>query len=151
MPLATLLLPFAALLAAMVLPVQAAINAQLSRALGNPVAATACSFASGTILLILLTLVFFRDLPPLSQIAKIPVWLFLTGGALGVVYLIGNVVLVPRLGAATVFVFAIAGQLTMALLLDQFGLLGLAVREISLGRVAGVLMVLAGAVMVRTL
>jgi transporter family-2 protein len=109
------------------------------------------SFASGTVVLVVLTLVFFRELPPLSQIGKIPLWLFVTGGALGTVYLIGNVVLVPRLGAATVFVFAIAGQLAMALLLDQFGLLGLAVREISLGRVAGVVMVLAGAVMVRTL
>ena len=151
MPLATLLLPLAALVAAMVLPVQAAINAQLARGLGNSVAATACSFAAGTTLLILLVLVFFRDLPPLSQIARIPPWLFVTGGALGVVYVVGNVVLVPRLGAATVFVFAIAGQLTMALLLDQFGLLGLAVREISLGRVAGVVLVLVGAVMVRTL
>jgi bacterial/archaeal transporter family-2 protein len=149
--LATFLLPLCGLLAAMLLPVQAAVNAQLARALGNPVAATAVSFGAGFCLLVLLCLVVFRELPPLAQIARIPPWLFFTGGTLGVIYLVGNVVLVPRLGAATLFTFAIAGQLTCALLLDQFGLLGLAVREISLGRVAGAVLVLVGAVMVRSL
>jgi transporter family-2 protein len=151
MSLASILLPLCALLAAMVLPIQAAVNARLSMALGNPVAATAVSFGAGLCLLVLLCLVFFRHLPPAGEIAKIPWWLFVTGGSLGVVYLVGNVVLVPRLGAATVFTFAIAGQLTCALLLDRVGFLGLAVREISLGRLAGAVLVLVGAVMVRTL
>lgn len=146
-----ILLPLCALLAAMALPVQAAVNAQLARALGNPVAAVAVSFGAGLILLVLLVLTVFRDLPPLSEVGRIPAWLFFTGGSLGVLYLIGNVVLVPRLGAAAMFSFAIAGQLMAALLLDRIGFLGLAVREISVGRLAGAALVLVGAVMVRSL
>jgi transporter family-2 protein len=70
---------------------------------------------------------------------------------LGTIYVIGNILLVPKLGTAVLFAFAIAGQLLAALVIDQYGLLGLAVRELSLGRIAGVAMVLAGAVMVRVL
>jgi transporter family-2 protein len=152
MRLAALLLPLCALAAAMVLPLQAAINGQLARALGgNPIAATAVSFASGLVVLVVLTLTFARDLPPASELARYPLWLFVSGGVLGTIYLASNVILVPRLGAGTVFTFAIAGQLVSALLLDRFGVLGLAVREISLGRIAGAVLVLVGAVMVRSL
>jgi transporter family-2 protein len=44
---------------------------------------------------------------------------------------------------------AIAGQLAMALLLDRIGAFGLARVEISPARVAGILLVLAGAYLVR--
>jgi transporter family-2 protein len=64
---------------------------------------------------------------------------------------VGNVFLVTRLGAATLFSFAIAGQLLAALVLDRFGLLGLVARELTLGRVAGAALVLVGALMVRLL
>jgi transporter family-2 protein len=151
MSLSSVLLPLCAVLAAMALPVQAAINSQLARALGNPVAAVAVSFGAGLVLLVLLVLTVFRDLPPASDIVRIPPWLFVAGGSLGVLYLIGNVVLVPRLGAAAMFSFAIAGQLTAALILDKIGFLGLAVREISVGRLAGAALVMVGAVMVRSL
>jgi transporter family-2 protein len=151
MSLSSVLLPLCAVLAAMALPVQAAINAQLARALGNPVAAVAVSFCAGLVLLVVLVLTVFRDLPPAGEIVRIPPWLFVCGGSLGVLYLIGNVVLVPRLGAAAMFSFAIAGQLTAALLLDKIGFLGLAVREISVGRLAGAALVMVGAVMVRSL
>jgi transporter family-2 protein len=151
MSLTNVILPLCAILAAMALPVQAAINAQLARALGNPVAAVAVSFAAGLALLVLLVLTIFRHAPPAAEIVRIPPWLFVAGGSLGVLYLIGNVVLVPRLGAAAMFSFAIAGQLTAALILDRIGFLDLAVREISLGRIAGAVLVLIGAVMVRSL
>ncbi|WP_406855851.1 DMT family transporter [Alsobacter sp. KACC 23698] len=147
----TILLPLVALLAATALPVQAALNAQLARGVGNPILAGAISFAAAAILLAGIVGLFVRDYPSAEQWSRVPLWLFVVGGALGAVYVCANIVLVPRLGAATLIAFAIAGQLIAALLLDQFGLLGLAMREISLGRVAGVALVLVGAVMVRVL
>jgi transporter family-2 protein len=146
-----LIFPLLALCAAMVLPVQAAINAQLARGLGNPFAATAISFATGALAMGILTLLVSRELPSFAAIAKIPLWVIFAGGVLGTIYVIGNILLVPKLGTAVLFAFAIAGQLLAALVIDQYGLLGLAVRELSLGRIAGVAMVLAGAVMVRVL
>ncbi len=58
-----LIFPLLALCAAMVLPVQAAINAQLARGLGNPFAATAISFATGALAMGILTLLVSRELP----------------------------------------------------------------------------------------
>ncbi|GGH07452.1 hypothetical protein GCM10007036_02320 [Alsobacter metallidurans] len=147
----TLLLPLIALLAATALPIQAAINAQLARGVGSPIVAAAISFAAGAAVLALVAVVLVRDLPPLGEIARTPLWLFVAGGALGTLYVTSNVVLAPKLGAATLFSFAIAGQLLAALAMDQFGLLGLATRELSVGRIAGAVLVLAGALMVRLL
>jgi transporter family-2 protein len=45
--------------------------------------------------------------------------------------------------------FVVAGQLVGALVIDRFGLFGLAMREMSLGRLAGAALVFAGALMVR--
>jgi transporter family-2 protein len=45
----------------------------------------------------------------------------------------------------------IAGQLFTALLIDRFGLFTLAERGLTLGRVSGALLVLVGALMVRSL
>ncbi|PSC05060.1 hypothetical protein SLNSH_10740 [Alsobacter soli] len=145
------MLPLAALLAATALPLQAAINAQLARGVGSPILAAAISFAAGSVVLALVAAVFVRGLPSVGEMMKTPLWLFVTGGALGTLYVTGNVILAPKLGAATLFSFAIAGQLLAALVLDKFGLLGLAVRELSLGRVAGAVLVLVGALMVRLL
>jgi bacterial/archaeal transporter family-2 protein len=147
----TLLLPLIALLAAMALPIQAAINAQLARGVGSPIVAAAISFAAGAAVLAAVAAVLVRDLPPVGAMLKTPLWLFIAGGALGTVYVTSNVVLAPKLGAATLFSFAIAGQLLAALAMDQFGLLGLAVRELSVGRIAGAGLVLVGALMVRLL
>src|SRR6478672_8604097 len=118
----TLLLPLVALLAATALPVQAALNAQLARGVGNPILAGAISFAAAAILLAGIVGLFVRDYPSAEQWGRVPLWLFVVGGALGAVYVCANIVLVPRLGAATLIAFAIAGQLIAALALDQFGL-----------------------------
>lgn len=151
MSLSSLFLPLVALCVAMVLPVQAAINAQLARGLGSPFAATALSFASGAAAMTALTLVLLRGLPPAEAFSRTPLWVLFGGGVLGAGYVLGNILLVPRLGAATLFSAAIAGQLLAAMVIDQYGLLGVAAREISAGRIAGVALVIVGAVMVRVL
>jgi len=42
-----------------------------------------------------------------------------------------------------------AGQLASALVIDRFGLFGFGLRDLSLGRIGGVGMVIAGALLVR--
>ena len=58
-------------------------------------------------------------------------------------------VLVPRVGAATYLSAMIAGQLLASVVIDHFGHMGLAVREITPGRVVGVVLVLAGMAAIR--
>jgi transporter family-2 protein len=45
--------------------------------------------------------------------------------------------------------FLVAGQLMAGMVLDRIGFLGIAVREISLGRIVGAVLLLAGALLVR--
>lgn len=129
--------------------IQAPINAQLARGLGSPVAAAAFSFLSGAIVLgiISIALTRFNGLT-LDWKAPAP-WLFVTGGMLGGFYVTLSTILIPRMGAAALMAFLVAGQLMAGMVLDRIGFLGFAVREISLGRIAGAVLLLTGALLVR--
>ena len=70
---------------------------------------------------------------------------------LGAIYVTVNLVLAPRIGVAAIMALGIAGQLFAALLIDRLGLFELMERGLSVGRVSGALLVLVGALMVRTL
>jgi len=129
--------------------VQAPINAQLARDLGMPVAAAAFSFLSGTIVLGIIAVVLVRvqDIS-LDWQAPAP-WLYVAGGMLGGFYVTLSTILTPRIGAAALMAFLVAGQLLAGMVLDRVGFLGMAVREISLGRIAGAVLLLAGALLIR--
>lgn len=129
--------------------VQAPINSQLARGLGLPVAAAAFSFLSGAIVLGLATVVVTRG-QGISLDWKAPSpWLFVAGGILGGAYVTISTILIPRIGAAALMAFLVAGQLVAGMLLDRIGFLGMAVREISLGRLVGAILLMAGAVLIR--
>ena len=129
--------------------VQAPINAQLARGLGLPVAAAAFSFLSGAIVLGIISIVVTRfDGIALDWKAPAP-WLFVAGGVLGGFYVTLSTILIPRIGTAALMAFLVAGQLMAGMVLDRIGFLGIAVREISLGRIFGAVRLLAGALLVR--
>ena len=140
-----------ALLAGGLIALQAPINAEAASRLGHPLTAAAMSFLVGTTALIVLMLVFARDGTNLAAFKSLPLYMLVGGGLLGAVYVTVNIVLTPRIGVAALMALGIAGQLFTALLIDRYGLFGLAERGLSLGRVSGALLVLAGALMVRSL
>ena len=129
--------------------IQAPINSQLARGLGLPVAAAAFSFLSGAIVLGIITLATTR-LQGISLEWKAPApWLFVAGGVLGGAYVTISTLLIPPIGAAALMAFLVAGQLLAGMLLDRIGFLGMAVREITFGRLTGALLLMAGALLVR--
>jgi transporter family-2 protein len=75
--------------------------------------------------------------------------MFLVGGCLGAAYVTFAIILTPKLGTAATMAFIVAGQLSAGMILDHTGSFGLAVREVSLGRVAGAVLLLAGALLIR--
>lgn len=129
--------------------IQAPINAQLARGLGVPVAAAAISFLSGAIVLGLVTYFTTRSQGLVIDWKAPAPWLFVAGGALGAVYVTSTVLLTPRIGAAALMAFLVAGQLLAGMLVDKAGYFGVAVRELSMGRVVGAMLLLAGALMIR--
>ncbi len=71
-----------------------------------------------------------------------------TGGFMGAFFVASAVVIAPVLGAGTMMCWMIAGQMAASILLDHFGLIGYAVRDASPMRIFGVLLVVAGAVII---
>ncbi|WP_242222962.1 DMT family transporter [Shinella zoogloeoides] len=131
--------------------IQAPINAMLGRGLGMPVAAAFISFFAGALLLALVVAATTAFEGRSPDWRGPDLWLYIAGGALGTVYVTTAIYLTPRIGAAAVMAFAVSGQLLAGILLDRIGFLGMAVREISVGRVAGAGMLVAGALMIRFL
>lgn len=129
--------------------IQAPINAQLGRALGMPVAAAMVSFAAGAVVLALVSIVFSRVDGAIPDWRAPAPWLYFAGGCLGSVYVTAAILLTPRIGAAAVMAFSVAGQLTAGLLIDRIGFMGVAVRELTAGRIVGALLLCAGVVMIR--
>lgn len=130
---------------------QAPINAQLGRNLGVPIAAAGVSFVAGAVLLWAIAFIY-------SHVAHTPInfgapapWTFVAGGVLGAFYVFSNIMLTPMIGAAAVMALSVAGQLMAGMFLDKVGFLGMAVREISVGRVAGAVLLVTGALMIRML
>jgi transporter family-2 protein len=130
---------------------QAPINAQLGRNLGVPIAAAGVSFVAGAILLWAIAFIYSHVVDtPINFGAPAP-WTFVAGGVLGAFYVFSNIMLTPMIGAAAVMALSVAGQLVGGMFLDKIGFMGMAVREISVGRVAGAVMLVAGALMIRLL
>ena len=127
---------------------QAGVNSQLTRAVGHPVLAAAVSFAVATAALTLTSLVVAGPWSGLASAAHAPWWAW-CGGLLGAVFVVTAAWLAPTLGASTLLSVAIAGQMTSALVLDHYGLVGFPQRPFSAGRAVGVLLLVAGVVMIR--
>jgi len=133
------------LLAGMAQAVQAAVNAQLRAAVESPLWAALISFAVGTAGLCVLVLVG-RAPVPVHWPSRAWVW---SGGLLGVLYICTAILLVPRLGAATMLGLFVAGQMTAALVLDQYGWLGVPLHSAPAGRLLGAALVVAGVFLLR--
>jgi transporter family-2 protein len=80
-----------------------------------------------------------KNAPPIS-------W---TGGLLGAFFVTAVVFIVPRLGVAMTFSLIILGQMLATLPLDHYGFLGVAVKEINVPRIIGVVLIIIGAIIIR--
>ena len=139
-----LLLAALGVLAGSLLSVQAAINARLGRGLGHPVLAATVSFSVGLAVLVAGAVLSGAALPTRAVAAQVPAYAWFAGGLLGAGYMTANILLTPRLGTAAVMSLAIGGQLVAALLLDQFGALGLSARPVGVERLVGAALLLGG-------
>jgi transporter family-2 protein len=119
------------------LALQVGMNAQLRKVLQSANLAALISFLVGTVALVALMLVTRTALPSRDSLAAVPAWA-LFGGLFGAFYVAISTIVAAELGAASLLALALVGQLTMALVVDHFGWLGLPVNPITLTRLAGV-------------
>ena len=128
------------------LALQGPINSHLGKTIGNQQAAF-FSFATGTIILAVIAGLVRGGYGQIAEARSLaPVYLI--GGVLGACYVSCVIVTVRTLGAGGIVAATIAGQLTMGVLIDQFGLLGLDKDPISLSKAAGVVLLAEGTLLV---
>ena len=137
-----------ALVLGAILPVQAAINTRLGKTVGTPAAAAFVSFAVGTVALFTYLLLTRQFNWQTAALVQAPWWIWI-GGLLGTFYVAGIVALLPSLGTVLTFSLVIAGQTIAAVVIDHFGWLNVAIREVSPGRILGIILLIAGVVLVR--
>lgn len=132
-----------ALFSGILIPLQAGANAALGRSLGHPLWAALVSLAVSTICILPALLILRVSAPTLDGVSREPGWIWV-GGVVGVIYVVAAIIIAPKLGAASFMTTIIAGQLLGSLAVDYFGLVGFAARTITLPRIAGVLLVVMG-------
>lgn len=123
-----------AILGGATLSVQAAINGQLGSRVGVFKSAF-LTFSVGALVTGLL--IFFFEPQHAVTLMDVPKWQLL-GALCGVPYIIIMVLAVQRVGTAVATVAVIFGQLTMSMLIDNFGWLGNDAIPFSLSRLAAI-------------
>jgi transporter family-2 protein len=127
---------------------QQVLNGSLRTALGSPAWAGLVSYAGGLVTMIVAVVALREQVPSWKIIVDVP-WYAWTGGVFGGVFILLAILLLPSLGAATLFALIIAGQVLAAITLDHFGAFGLAPHPISIARLAGAALLIAGVILVR--
>ncbi|HKO37526.1 MAG TPA: DMT family transporter [Solirubrobacterales bacterium] len=124
---------------------QAPINAGLGKATGNLPAALV-SFLIGTAALAAIVILSGKA-GGLSSTFDVN-WYYLLGGLLGAIYVFNALVAVSVIGAGGVAAATIFAQLTASVAIDRLGLFGLDEVPLTPERVLGVVLLLAGTILV---
>ncbi len=135
------------------LTIQVSLNGKLRTAMGSPIFASLISFAVGTAGLaaaLAFTLVSRSQPAPAWAGARQTQWWMWIGGLLGAFYVVTAIVSSPRIGFANMFSLVIAGQIIMAVLIDQFGALGYPPHTINPIRIAGIMLLIVSVYIIQT-
>jgi transporter family-2 protein len=129
------------------LPIQVAMNMSLRNAFRDPVLTALPNFLVGTALLVAYALLMRSKLPSMQGLGQLPAWAWF-GGVIGASYVIGSLYLGPKIGATLLLALVLAGQMAMSLAVDHYGWLGFPHHPVNLSRVAGAVLLVAGALLI---
>ena len=143
------ILMFSTLFIGAILPVQAVLNTKLGKQTGGPLISSTLSFLVGLIALLIINLVAnFSALSNMKLLSVSP-WYVWTGGLLGAIYVTCVIFVNQQQGVALTFALVVAGQIFVSLVIDHFGLLGSIVRPVSIPKIIGALLIIAGLVLIK--
>lgn len=135
---------------------QVAVNGTLAVAAGSPVRATMVSMCGALIttalIICLLTLlkgktaVYDGRIPPKDPVKLSP--FLLTGGLMALVVVGGNAITGPVLGTGIVTMMNLFGMMASGLVIDATGFLGIEVKPVTVSKIAGMGLMLAGTALI---
>jgi bacterial/archaeal transporter family-2 protein len=126
---------------------QAPANNVISHKLGD-LGAVTVNFVAGTVLILFVALVVDGGYH-IDDGVDTPAWYYwVLGGLGGVLIVLATLVAVRELGAGGVTAAVIAGQLSLSVVLDRAGVLGLEERAITWQKMLGIALLAAGTVLI---
>ena len=137
----SLAIPLTAIVGGLI-ALQAPINSPLGRSVGSFQAAFV-SFLIGTVVLAVIAGLAKGGYGTIGGVKDVA-WYYLLGGVLGAAYVTTVLVTVRELGAGGVTAATIAGQLTVSVVADHYGWLGVVRDPVNGAKILGVLLLAAG-------
>lgn len=131
-----------AILIGTLMPVQAGLNAELTRYLKHPYLGAFISLSVGAIVVSALVMLN-GGFGELKRLGQIPIHLYL-GGILGAIFVGSSLFFIPKMGATAMIAAFVTGQLIGSVIIDHYGLLGLTPNPVSLTRIFGIILLFAG-------
>jgi bacterial/archaeal transporter family-2 protein len=127
-----------------ILAVHLSMNGKVGSVLNNPRVGNALFWCIGAVAALAIGLTGWREgaLGPLKDVHPV----LLTAGALGASLVFAIAWLIPEVGAGPLMIMLLAGQIVGGLLMSHFGWLGSPVDRITLSKLAGVALMIAGVV-----
>jgi bacterial/archaeal transporter family-2 protein len=129
------------------IPVLAALNAQLGARIAAPMAAGVVAL-SVALMVAAVACVATGQVRALAAIAAQPIWLLLAG-MLMAFYLLSVTWIAPRFGVGNAVFCVLLGQMLAATVIDHFGLFGARLVPLSGQRLAGILAMAGGLVLIQ--
>lgn len=132
-----------AFLCGVALVTQPGFNSTLAGNIGGPLNAAAISLTVSAVVVLALRYFFAPAFSFSNAFEHTPYWGWL-GGFLGVFFVATSMYVAPRIGATSLISLFLCGQIVAALIYDKFGLFGYGEAPITLLRLAGVGLIIAG-------
>ena len=143
------LLMFLTLVIGGLIPIQAVLNTRLGRQVGGPLMGSLMSFTVGIICLFILNMGLNPSAVLQLKPATVAPWYLWLGGVLGAIF-VGYITWVnQQQGVALTFALVVSGQIFVSLIIDHFGLLGSEIRTITLEKLLGAVLIIAGLVLIK--
>lgn len=136
-----------AFLAGSLLPIQAGMNSKLAKTGGSPVHASLFSFLVGSIALLMYILLMSQSIS-WKDLKSAPTYTW-AGGILGAIYVTVIIYAFPKIGPGLTFGLVVAGQLLLSAVMEHYQWMGAQHQPISLTRLAGMLLIIGGVLLMK--
>lgn len=135
------------LIAGLAQPTQTSINGITGTKVKSPFIATVISFSTALVILLVIDMIVEGNLNiPLGAVAANPLWIW-CGGFCGVGIVCLSIICLPYIGSAMVVVMTSFGQIITSMIIDQFGMFRSPQIVMTLTRLVGAVLVVAGVVL----